>query len=461
MGAGGGVDATETASFPDWSRLPLDPLLVVMAALEAPDLVRSGGACSSWRAAYATVRRLRIPTAESPPCLFYPRADDAAAAGGDTDAATIFNPATGASFRVRLPDPPLRRRSLHGSGHGWLVAADEASNLHLVNPLTGAQHALPPVTGLHNTELAHSDEQGNPMYNVYEVEYLSTEPEPLAYAASELRLYMYFKAVLSCSPCAGSSCVVLLLHQPDGELSFARLGDEAWTWIGGDEYYDGEVDGGEDWLLEGYRDAVYNEKDGLFYVLGYGADIITLDLKGNSPVVKKIMKDVTNQDDLTKYLVITPWGDLLQVWRMTDSRSSTTQVQRSAEGMEDCDVGIGMEDSDVEVPEDPNHELCTEEIQLYKVDIDNQKLVRITSLGDYALFLGLNSTMILSTKDFPTLKADSAYLAHDNLEDILIHTYSGKEIGIWNFRSGTLEVVDNVHSWQNWPVPIWITPSLC
>ncbi|CAO2201809.1 unnamed protein product [Urochloa humidicola] len=435
-GAAGGIDATETAPFPDWSRFPLDPLLVVMAALEAPDLVRSGAVCSSWHAAYATVRRLHIPTAKSPPCLFYPRAD----AGGDPDAVTIYSPATGTSFRVRLPDPPLRHRSIHGSGHGWLVAADEAANLHLVNPLTGAQHALPPITGLHNTEPAASDEQGNPRYNVYEIEYPSTDPEPLAYASSELRLYMYFKAVLSCSPCAGSGCVVLLLHQSNGEISFARLGDEAWTWIGADEYYDEEADEDEQWFDEGYRDAVYNEKDGLFYVLGCGADIITLDLRGNSPVVKKIMRDVTNQDDPTKYLVITPCGDLLQVWRMTDSPSDT----------EDCDV---------EVRQDAY--LYTEEIQLYKVDIDNQKLTRITSLGDHALFLGLNSTMILSTKDFPMLKADSAYLVHDNVEDIFIHTYSAKEIGIWNFRSGTLEVLDNVHSWRNWPVPIWITPSLC
>ncbi|CAL5006248.1 unnamed protein product [Urochloa decumbens] len=439
--AGGGIDAAETAPFPDWSQLPLDPLLVVMAALEAPDLVRSGAACSSWRAAYATVRRLRIPTAESPPCLFYP------AAGGDPDVATILSPTTGASFRVRLPDPPLRRRSIHGSGHGWLVAADEASNLHLVNPLTGAQHALPPITGLHNMEPAADDEQGNPMYDLYE--FPSIYPKPLAYTARELRLYMYFKAVLSCSPGAGSDCVVLLLHKPNGELSFARLGDEAWTWIGGDEYYDEEASEDEEWIDFGYRDAVYNDKDGLFYVLCYGADIITLDLNGASPVVKKIMKDVTNQDNPTKYLVITPWGDLLQVWRMTDSRSSTTPVQEVAEGMKYSDVI------------DPYDELYTKEVQLYKVDIGNQKLVRIASLGEYTLFLGLNSTMILSTKDLPLLKADCAYLAHDHYEHILKHTYSGKEIRVWNFKSGTLEDVDNVQSWQNWPVPIWITPSLC
>ncbi|CAL5012495.1 unnamed protein product [Urochloa decumbens] len=409
-GAAGGIDAAETAIFPDWSRLPLDPLLVVMAALEAPDLVRSGAACSSWHAAYATVRRLRIPTVESPPCLFYPAAGDP-----DPDAATVYNPTTGASFRVRLPDPPLRRRSIHGSGHGWLVAADEASNLHLVNPLTGAQHALPPITGIHNTEPAAPRQPGEP------------------------------EAVLSCSPCcAGGDCVVLLLHKPNGQLSFARLGDEVWTWIGGDEYYDDE-----EWLDSGYRDAVYNEKDGLFYVLGFGADIITLDLKGASPVVKRVMKDVTKYSNPTKYLVIAPWGDLLQVWRMTASRSSATPVRQATEGMEDFDV------------KRPYHELYTKEVQLYKVDIGNQELVRIAGLGEYALFLGLNSTMILSTKDLPMLRADCAYLAHDNYEDILIHTHNGKEIRVWNFRSGTLEDADNVHSWRNWPVPIWITPSLC
>lgn len=48
---------------------------------------------------------------------------------------------------------------------------------------------------------------------------------------------------------------------------------------------------------------------------------------------------------------------------------------------------------------DPYDEVHTKEIQLHKVDIEDQKLVRITSLGDYALSLGLNSTMILATKD--------------------------------------------------------------
>jgi hypothetical protein len=141
------------------------------------------------------------------------------------------------------------------------------SNLHLVNPLTGAQHALPPITTLHHMEGAGSDEQGNLVYYLNEQPW--EYPEPAAYTARELRLYMYMKAVLSCSPCAGSECIVLLLHQSRGQLSFARLGDKDLTWIGGD-------DEDEDWFDKGYRDAVYNKKDGLFYLLGYGADIFTL-----------------------------------------------------------------------------------------------------------------------------------------------------------------------------------------
>ncbi|KAF8702028.1 hypothetical protein HU200_033369 [Digitaria exilis] len=392
-----------------------------MVALEAPDLVRSGAVCSSWNAAYAIVRRL-----ESPPCIFYTRAEDT-----DPDVATIYNPAHGTSFTVRLPD--LRLRSLHGSAHGWLVAADDVSNLHLVNPVTRAHLALPPITALHHTEAA-SDEQGNTAYNVRG--YWWDDPE--SFPARDLCLFMYLKAVPSCSPSTGSQCVVLLQHHPDGQLSFARLGDEAWTWIGGDEDDDRSYD--ERRLSYGYCDAVYNKKDGLFYMLRYGGEIITLDLNGDSPVMKRIMKLVMTKENTptNMYLVMAPWGDLLQVWRTTDPP------------VPECI------DS-----EDPDLALHTKEIQLYKVDTESQKLVRMASLGEYALFLGLNSSMILSTKDFPMLKSDCAYLTHDDNIDIWLRTNGPKEIGMWNFRSGTLEDVgDNVHSWQNWPVPIWFTPSL-
>ncbi|WVZ51284.1 hypothetical protein U9M48_002440 [Paspalum notatum var. saurae] len=124
-----------------------------------------------------------------------------------------------------------------------------------------------------------------------------------------------------------------------------------------------------------------------------------------------------------------------------DLSSTPAQTPQGMDDPEDCD---------------PYHELYTQEIQLYKTDIDSQRLVRIASLGgEYALFL------VASTKDFLMLKADCAYIAHDCHRDIAVNTYNRKKIGVWNFTSQTLEDVDGVHPWRNWPVPIWITPSLC
>jgi hypothetical protein len=63
-------------------------------------------------------------------------------------------------------------------------------------------------------------------------------------------------------------CVVLLVHMPYEELSFARPGDDRWTSLSDDLNPS---------LGRGYfSSAVYSERDGLFYVHA-------LDLRGPSP----------------------------------------------------------------------------------------------------------------------------------------------------------------------------------
>jgi hypothetical protein len=101
------------------------------------------------------------------------------ARGDDDDsAATLYSAMSGATFKVRLPDPPLRSRPLAvRSAHGWLATADEASDLHLVNPLSGAQVALPPVTTLYHVE-RFLDGGGNLMYSVQESEDQDNPEEP-------------------------------------------------------------------------------------------------------------------------------------------------------------------------------------------------------------------------------------------------------------------------------------------
>ncbi|KAF8683857.1 hypothetical protein HU200_044797 [Digitaria exilis] len=115
----------------DWSGLPEDLVVNLLREMHVADAVRSGAVCTSWHAAYAAFRRIRTPSPRQPPCLLY-ASDDL-----DAGAAALHCLATGATLRVPFPLAPLSRRPLLGSSHGWLVTADEKSNLHLLNPVTG------------------------------------------------------------------------------------------------------------------------------------------------------------------------------------------------------------------------------------------------------------------------------------------------------------------------------------
>ncbi|RCV22330.1 hypothetical protein SETIT_4G211800v2 [Setaria italica] len=254
--------------YPDWAGLPQEMVATVMRALDIPDLFRAGTVCSSWYAAYSDVRRVRIPITDAAPCLLYSARDN-----GDASDATLYSPSSGGkAFKVRLPDPPLGSRALVGSSHGWLAAADEASNLHLVNPLTGAQVALPPVMALYHVE-SSVDEQGSLEYSVQEGE----DPDD---PAQKLRLFLYYKVAMSCSPSKVRDRIVLLLHRPDGQISFAHIGDDKWTQI---------TDQTLKWD-SGYRDALYNKNDGLFCVLSFDGSMLTSDPSDpSSPVAKDIV----------------------------------------------------------------------------------------------------------------------------------------------------------------------------
>ncbi|CAN6363286.1 unnamed protein product [Urochloa humidicola] len=423
------------AALPDWTQLPEEVLVTVMGELEIPDLIRSGAVCASWHSSFAAFRRLRLPSPRQAPCLLYSRRGGAA----------LYCPATGGTFRAPFPD--LRCLSPIGSARGWLVVADEASDLHLANPLTGARVALPPITTLRCVEGGAADPDGGGL--VYRVR---DERGDVAHIpAAEARDCIYDRAALSSgSPLCGGGGVVLLLHSPLGELSFARPGDERWTWI---------PPGQRTGLPRGdfYRDAAYNDRDGLFYVVRSDDSIYALDLKGpNSPVVaRKIMPELRHGDQPYRYLIHAPWGELLQAWRFRREcePSSSTPVETDDAGGDD-------------VVADPSVELNTTELQLYKVDSREQRLVKLDGLRDYALFLGYNGSMCLPVKEFPGLKPNSAYVMDDSTEFMNFYKYNKREIGVWDIERQSLQSLCDAsplplkEPWLNWPAPIWVTPSL-
>ncbi|VAH01292.1 unnamed protein product [Triticum turgidum subsp. durum] len=280
------------------------------------------------------------------------------------------------------------------------------------------------------------------MYNVFD----RGDPEPTPFDAREARDYMYHRVTLSCSPAAGSTCIVLLVHMPIGELSYARLGDERWTWISPDDHQLMAIS----W---GFMDSFYNEDDGLFYVLRSHRSVFTLNFNGPSLVVKKIMRRVRKGDDPSSmYIMQAPWGDILQIWRWRSYVDSSTPVELPRDL-------LGHNEDDI----DRYIELRTTEIEVYKVDLENQALVKMTSLADHALFLGYNSSMCFATKDFPTLKPNCVYITDDSVEYVNMCKHNWREIGVWDIENKSLQTFDSVLltiSWMNWPSSVWITPSL-
>ncbi|CAL4987022.1 unnamed protein product [Urochloa decumbens] len=426
------------AALPDWTQLPEEVLVTMMGELEILDLIRSGAVCTSWRSSFAAFRRLRLPSPRQAPCLLY---------SGRSGATALYCPSTGGTLRVPFRD--LRGLSPIGSARGWLVVADEASDLHLANPLTGARVALPPITTLRCVEggAADPDGGGGLVYRVRD------ERGVVAHIpAAEARDCVHDRAALSGSPLvAGGHCVVLLLNSPLGELSFARPGDERWTWV---------PPGGPPTGLpcgDFYRDAAYNDRDGLFYVVRSDDSIYALDLKGpNSPVVaRRIMPELRHGDQPYRYLIHAPWGELLQAWRF----------RREYEPSSSTPVEIEDGDGD-DVVADPSVELNTTELLLSKVDSCEQRLVKLDGLRDYALLLGYNGSMCLPVKDFPGLKPNSAYVMDDSTEFMNFYKNNKREIGVWDIDRQSLQSLSDSSPlplkelWLNWPAPIWLTPSL-
>ncbi|KAL6654844.1 hypothetical protein ACP70R_008309 [Stipagrostis hirtigluma subsp. patula] len=213
--------------------LPNDILMEIFALLQIPDLVRAGSVCSSWHAAYTSLCSTGTYKLQQTPCLLYTSESTSARAVG------LYSLADQKAYTLTLPDPPIRSRHVIGSSYGWIVTADERCNLHLVNPITGEQITLPSVTTIEQVKPIFDDTGAvcKYEYSWYTGEGMVAENPLSIFVPSELRDYLFHKAFLSSDPSTGDYFVVLL-HNPHRQLSFARAGDNKWTWLPPHSYYE-------------------------------------------------------------------------------------------------------------------------------------------------------------------------------------------------------------------------------
>ncbi|TVU24953.1 hypothetical protein EJB05_27424, partial [Eragrostis curvula] len=399
----------------DFLELPEEILGDIFALLEIPDLVRAGCVCSSWHTVYAGLRSSGWYNRHQTPCLLYM----SESAGDNINC--MYSLAEKRVYKLTLPEPPIRSRYLIGSSNGWLVTADEKSELHIVNLITGEQIALPSVTTIEQVKPIFDESGALQEYELSQYDGESEYGDPYILPLGNLRDKLYGKAFVFSDSSTGSY-IVVLIHNPVSQLSFARARDSRWTWLppSGD-----------------YEDCIY--LDGILYVVTSTGGMDAFDLTGSSFSRKVIMNKMKNYIHERMYIVQSPSGELFQVWREQD------------------DIPIGDGDA---APERVLSEIETEtkNMMLYKVDMAAKKLVQINSLHGHVLFLGYGQSCCVRAEEYQQLKANHIYLTDDE-RGIAFWKSNRRDIGIFNLETNTTEEIVPSQSWCTWPVPIWITPN--
>uniref|UniRef100_A0A0E0P0K5 F-box domain-containing protein n=1 Tax=Oryza rufipogon TaxID=4529 RepID=A0A0E0P0K5_ORYRU len=394
-----------------------DILMEIFALLEIPDLVRAGSVCNSWRSAYNGLRSLGIYKLSQTPCLLY-----TSESAGDS-VLSLYSLVEKREYKITLPEPPVRSRFLIGSSLGCLVTVDDVSEMHLVNPITGEQIALPSAITI---------EHVNPIFNesgaihMYEYSWYSASrvyhSEPSIFSLDELREYLLVKAFVF-SDTSTENYLVVLIHNPRWQLSFARVGDDKWTWLPPHTHY---------------ADCIY--KDGILYAVNKVGEIHAFDLSGPVVTMKTIIEMVPGYACDKMYIVEAPWGDLLQVWRSYEYIEGDYEAD-----LHDADPAISV--------------VNTGEIKIFSVDTVEKKRVEIKNLDGHVLFLGHNQSLCLSTEQYPHLKENYTYFTDDNDLSLFGHKNNRRDIGLFDLKHNSREELVSPQLWSNFPAPVWITPS--
>ncbi|KAF8673531.1 hypothetical protein HU200_048614 [Digitaria exilis] len=392
--------------------LPQDIMMEIFSLLEIPDLVRAGSVCSSWRAAYTSLCATAHSKLQQTPCLLYTSESIGDRAMG------LYSLAEKKAYTLTIPDPPIRSREVIGSSYGWIITADERSELQLLNPITGDQIALPSVTTIEQVEPIYDDADTLCQYEYSRYSAGCIVGTTVILDLSELRDYLFYKAFLSSDPSTGDYFVVLI-HLPRFQLSFARAGDVEWTWLPPHTLY-------QDCQFQG----------SLLYATTSLGEIHMHDLGAPALARKIVLDKVKSSVSERIYIVQAPSGELLQIKRSADE---------------------GEYDSTLELSKVPKN---TTSIKVHKVDHTSEKnLVEVDTLYENVLFIGLNQSLCLCAKEYPQLLPNHVYLTDDDYLDVSYYKDRRRDIGEFDLESNSIKEIVSPQLWSNSPTPVWLVPN--
>ncbi|KZV20107.1 hypothetical protein F511_00964 [Dorcoceras hygrometricum] len=388
------------SSVVDWSELPPELLQTVATNfLNTADYLRFRGVCSSWRIA-APINPRHLP--REFPWLMLPLTS--------SSRRCFFNPLTKNLHQLSLPES-FHSCRLAGSSHGWHVLIGESPSIFLINPLTRARAALPPLSSFPNVL----------KFDFYSIgkEYTLRSPEndfQYCYSLKEMRDSFVKKVILSHGPLNEPNFVAFTILNKFGDLAYCKIGDDSWTIIHEARSY--------------CEDVIYRNNS--FYAVDKRGSIAICDFNDpNSPPRVRFLNMPQKIEGDMHYLV-DAMGELFLITRYLD-------------------FDIDMEHY---------HEVCkTVKFSVFRLDFHGPSWEIVNSLDAKLLFLGQNSSFSILASDYRECIGDRVYFTDDYSGENYDGIAGYYDVGVYNMKDGSIEALPCYPTNSHWP--IWITPTLC
>ncbi|KAI4374888.1 hypothetical protein MLD38_012827 [Melastoma candidum] len=390
----------------DWAHLPGDLLCAISERLLLyADHVRFRAVCPGWRFSVPAIPRHLPP---QPPWLLLPLYQPYYFSSSSPSSNCFYNFLDNSVNKLGHLSPlvpelsPYSRRC--GSSHGWLVVLDYSPRIVLFNPLMNSKINLPDLTTFPNVVSVCFANIGKE----YIVRRGRGDPTT---SVQDMRDMFVKKVVLSNSPGMDSEFVALAILDTSGDLVYCRRRDDCWKdLIVGDSQFE---------------DVIFH--DGSFYCVDRSGGVAICDLSGDSPVVSRVTARVMHRGD-AQYLV-TVGEDLVLVVRFLEFGEVEDRSGSKTSSFESFRLDWGSN----EPRWDP-----------------------IDSLGDFAVFIGTNSSFSIRAADFPGCVGDRIYFTEDYSEGLAPEHISGT----YSLRDRRVEFLC-FRGYDCVPAPIWLSPNPC
>lgn len=224
------------------------------------------------------------------------------------------------------------------------------------------------------------------------------------------------KAILSDDPSVKSDFTVVFLYAWDKQAMFWRNGDSAWTYI---RCKKGTI-----------KEAVFFQ--GRLYVVYSMGSIYTIKL-GRNPTARLAGPKGP------------PSSPLMGVCYLVDFMDELLLVHRSLKNLGDSS----------------DRHVVTKHFDVHKVDLESRRLSPCMDLGDYAIFLGVSSPVVVDSKQFQGCKRNSIYFTDVHVFcKLSSREYGCHDLGVYDMKKDVVEPYYPPEIFQ--PIhepPIWLTPN--